>query len=83
MDSLRITFTDCLSVPKTIGMAPILITPPYLTFFFSLVPNAITSKIATRAMTNPDTISINVYPEAVDYPSVLPSTIQFLQNRFK
>ena len=32
IESSRIVLSDCLSVPKTIGIGPINITPPPLTF---------------------------------------------------
>jgi hypothetical protein len=37
MDKTKIIFTDSLSVPKIIGIGPIMTTPPPLTLPFSLL----------------------------------------------
>ena len=54
IDMISMIWTDFLSVPKTIGIGPIMTAPPPLTFVFQILSLDRTSQImATNAIAKP------------------------------
>ncbi len=53
IERISMTLTDCLSVPKTMGMGPIMMAPPPLTLLPPLLPDRIAPITAMNMRAKP------------------------------